>query len=130
MARMKTGEDDSSGALRPTNSPRRIPAQNFYSFPLPRVDRAISPPFFPELETAAARSSFDIRYRRLYQFLPPLPPLTRLVKGLIDATRDPRSNVTNPFRAKRRKTERAFIPRKTFRERKKKRKEGRKFKAS
>lgn len=124
MARMKTGEDDSSGALRPTNSPRRIPAQNFYSFPLPRVDRAISPPFFPELETAA---SFDIRYRRLYQFLPPLPPLTRLVKGLIDATRDPRSNVTNP---KRRKIERAFIPRKTFRERKKKRKEGRKFKAS
>lgn len=119
---MKTGEDDSSGALRPTNSPRRIPAQNFYSFPLPRVDRAISPPFFPELETAAARSSFDIRYRRLYQFLPPLPPLTRLVKGLIDATRDPRSNVTNPFRAKRRKTERAFIPRKTFRERKKERK--------
>lgn len=127
MARMKTGEDDSSGALRPTNSPRRIPAQNFYSFPLPRVDRAISPPFFPKLETAAARSSFDIRYRRLYQFLPPLPPLTRLVKGLIDATRDPRSNVTNP---KRRKIERAFIPRKTFRERKKKRKEGRKFKAS
>lgn len=123
MARMKTGEDDSSGALRPTNSPRRIPAQNFYSFPLPRVDRAISPPFFPELETAA---SFDIRYRRLYQFLPPLPPLT-LVKSLIDATRDPRSNVTNP---KRRKIERAFIPRKTFRERKKKRKEGRKFKAS
>lgn len=117
---MKTGEDDSSGALRPTNSPRRIPAQNFYSFPLPRVDRAISPPFFPELETvAAARSSFDIRYRRLYQFLPPLPPLTRLVKGLIDATRDPRSNVTNP---KRRKIERAFIPRKTFRERKKERK--------
>lgn len=95
---MKTGEDDSSGALRPTNSPRRIPAQNFYSFPLPRVDRAISPPFFSELETvAAARSSFDIRYRRLYQFLPPLPSLTRLVKGLIDATRDPRSNVTNPF---------------------------------
>lgn len=116
---MKTGEDDSSGALRPTNSPRRIPAQNFYSFPLPRVDRAISPPFFPELETAA---SFDIRYRRLYQFLPPLPPLTRLVKGLIDATRDPRFNVTNPFSAKRRKIERAFIPRKTFRERKKERK--------
>lgn len=75
MARMKTGEDDSSGALRPTNSPRRIPAQNFYSFPLPRVDRAISPPFFPELETvAAARSSFDIRYRRLSLSISSSPP--------------------------------------------------------
>lgn len=30
---MKTAEDDSSGALRPTNSPRRTSTQNFYSFP-------------------------------------------------------------------------------------------------
>lgn len=49
---MKTAEDDSSVALRPTDSPRRISTQNFYSFP-----SHVDPPFLP------ARSSFDIKYR-------------------------------------------------------------------
>lgn len=129
MARMKTAEDDSSGALRPTNSPRRTSTQNFYSFP-----STLIAPFLRRFSRNSKRldrvSILDIvAPSSSYQFLLPLP--TRLVKGLIDAIRNSFNNQCETVAGEKSRIERAFIPWKrnvskfisSFREKKRKRKE-------
>lgn len=108
MARMKTAEDDSSGALRPTNSPRRTSTQNFYSFP-----STLIAPFLRRFSRNSKRldrvSILDIvAPSSSYQFLLPLP--TRLVKGLIDAIRNSFNNQCETVAGEKSRIERAFIP--------------------